>query len=75
MRVIGYGLDFAHPKPDCATSDGDSEDADDWVGERVDDHVVYHDFPPWSTGRSEENCLSARIFFRVARVTDQNRDQ
>jgi hypothetical protein len=74
MRTIGSGLDFAHPKPDRTASDDDSEDADDWVGERVDGYVVYHDFPPWSTGRSEKNC-SARIFFPVARVIDQNRDQ
>jgi hypothetical protein len=49
MRIIGSGLDFAHPKPDRTTSDDDSEDADNWVGERVGDYVVYHDLPPRST--------------------------
>ena len=46
MRIIGSGLDFTHPKPDRTSSDDDSDDADDWVGERVGDYVVYHDFLP-----------------------------
>ena len=67
MRTIGSGLDFAHPKPDRTTSDDDSEDADDWVGERVGDYIVYHDFPPSSAGRSEELLVGEDLFSRPPR--------
>jgi hypothetical protein len=70
MRIIGSSLDFAHPKPDRTTSDDDNEDADDWVGESVRDYVVYHDFPPWSTGRSERTaCRRGSSFASPASLT------
>lgn len=39
-------LDFAPPKPGRATNDDDTEDTEDWVGERVGDYVVEHVVPP-----------------------------
>ena len=67
MRIVGRGLDFAHPKPDRTTSDDDSEDADDWVGERVRDYVVYHDFPPWGIGVLKELLVGEDLLSRRPR--------